>query len=104
MPGIAFAHAFPVTSDPKVGSTVFASPPVVRIWFDADLESAFSTVTVQDSRGRKVDSGDGRVSPSDATLLQVKMPSLAKGTYRVIWTAVSRDGHRTEGDYTFEIK
>jgi hypothetical protein len=34
----------------------------------------------------------------------VSLPSLSPGTYRVIWSVVARDGHRTEGDYTFTIK
>ncbi|NJD55885.1 MAG: copper resistance protein CopC [Nitrospirae bacterium] len=104
LPVTAFGHAFPVTSEPKVGSTVPIAPPLVRIWFDGALEPAFCTIVVQDTQGKKVDSGDGSVSPSDDTLLQTKVQSLPKGKYRVIWKVVARDGHRTEGDYTFEIK
>jgi copper resistance protein C len=104
LPCSALAHAFPLTSEPKVGSTIPVLPPVVRIWFDGALEPTFCSIVVQDSQGKKVDAGDGRVSPSDDTLLQVKVQSMTKGTYRVIWKVVSRDGHRTEGDYTFEVK
>jgi methionine-rich copper-binding protein CopC len=61
-------------------------------------------IIVQDASGKKVDSGDGRVSPIDDTLLEVGLPALAAGTYRVIWNVVARDGHRTSGDYTFTIR
>jgi len=100
----ARAHAFLDHADPRVGATVAASIDRVRIWFDSVLEPAFSTVSVHDATGKTVDKGDGRVNPSDARLLEVSVPRLAPGTYRVTWSVVARDGHRTTGDYTFVIK
>jgi copper resistance protein C len=103
-PRVAWAHAFPDHSEPKVGSTVTVAPTIVRIWFDGALEPAFSTLHVQNANGQQVDKGDGRVDPSDPTLLEVSIPPISSGTYRVIWSVVARDGHRTEGNYTFTIK
>ena len=103
-PNVAQGHAFPDHADPKVGSTVSGPPASVRIWFSGALESAFSTIAVLDANGRKVDKGDGRVNPSDSTLLETSVPPLAAGAYRVVWNVVSRDGHRTNGDHTFVIK
>jgi methionine-rich copper-binding protein CopC len=104
MTGIALGHAFPDHADPKVGATVAAAPGRVRIWFDSVLEPVFSTIKVQDASGKVVDNQDGRVNPSDATLLEVTVPRLASGRYHVIWSVVARDGHRTTGDYTFTVK
>lgn len=101
---MSWAHSFPDHSDPKVGSTVVGQPGRVRIWFDGALEPAFCKISVQDSSGKKIDRGDGRVNPADATLLEATVPLLPAGTYRVIWNVVARDGHRTVGDYTFVIK
>jgi len=103
-PGASQAHAFPDHSDPKVGATVSVSPSNVRIWFDGDLEPIFSTISVQDTGGKKIDKGNGQVNPSNPTLLEVSLPPLPAGTYRVFWSVVARDGHRTMGDYTFVIK
>lgn len=103
-PGASQGHAFPDHSDPKVGATVSGSPSNVRIWFDGDLEPVFSTIAVQDKGGKKIDKGNGRVNPSNSTLLEVSLPPLPAGTYRVFWNVVARDGHRTMGDYTFVIK
>ncbi len=104
MPGTAWCHAYPDHADPKVGSTISAAPALVRIWFESDLEPLFSTIFVQDAGGKKVDKGDGRVDPSDPTLLEVSLPPLPSGAYRVFWNVVARDTHRTMGDYTFTIK
>ena len=103
-PGVSQGHAFPDHSDPKVGAMVSDPPANVRIWFDGDLEPVFSTIYVQDARGKKADKGNGRVNPSNAVLLEVGLPLLPAGTYHVFWSVVARDGHRTMGDYTFIIK
>jgi methionine-rich copper-binding protein CopC len=103
-PSWAAAHAFPDHSDPRVGRTVDASPPAVRIWFDGQIEPVFSKVRVEDADPRQVDKGDPRVDPNDRTLLEVGLPPLAPGKYRVYWTVIARDGHRTEGDYSFRVK
>jgi methionine-rich copper-binding protein CopC len=87
-----------------VGSIINASPDRVRIWFDSELEPAFSTITVRNTEHTMVDNKDGGVNPSDATLLEVSVPRLPPGRYRVVWSVVARDGHRTAGDYLFTIK
>ncbi len=104
MPGIARGHAYPDHADPKVGSTVATPPTVVRIWFDGDLEPEFSSIMVHTAGGSMVDKNDGRVDPADPALLEVSVPPLPPGSYIVYWTAVSRDGHRTSGSYTFTVK
>jgi copper resistance protein C len=103
-PGLAAAHAFPDHSAPRVGHTVDASPPAVRIWFDGQLEPVFSTIRVENADRQRVDKRDARVDPGDQTLLEVSLPPLPPGQYRVFWSVVARDGHRTEGDFPFRIR
>ncbi|HEV8310267.1 MAG TPA: copper resistance CopC family protein [Methylomirabilota bacterium] len=102
--GWAWAHAFPERSEPRVGAVVRASPAAVRIWFDGDLEPAFSRITVTDSRGQRVDRDDARVDPQNRRLLGVGLRPLAPGAYTVRWRVLAVDGHQTEGDYTFTLK
>jgi methionine-rich copper-binding protein CopC len=104
VPGAPRAHAYLDHADPKVGSTVHSSPGHVRIWFDSQLEPAFCSIVVEAPDGTKVDDGRGSVDPSDHTLLQAAVPQLAPGTYRVVWSVVARDGHRTSGSYEFTVK
>ncbi len=103
-PEAVLGHAFPDHADPKVGATLAVSPGRVRIWFDSALEPAFSTIMVCRTDGTMVDNRDGRVNSSDGKLLEVGVPRLPPGSYRVTWSVVSRDGHRTAGEYTFVIK
>jgi hypothetical protein len=105
VPKDSFAHAYPDHADPKVGSTVSAAPSLVRIWFDSDLEPVFSMIMIHAAKDNTmVDKGDGRVDPSNPTLLEVSVPALPPGSYIVMWSVVARDGHRTSGNFTFTIK
>ena len=104
LPDPVWAHAYPDHADPKVGSTVSAAPAKVRIWFDSELEPAFSTIMVHSANNEMVDKGDGRVDPNDPTLLEVSLLPLPPGVYRVFWNVVARDTHRTMGNFTFTIK
>lgn len=100
---VALAHAHLERADPRVGSSVAASPAQVRLWFSERIEPAFSSVQVLDESGRRVDAGDAQVAPSDRKLLLVSVPPLPAGTYRVRWRVVSVDTHVQEGDFTFRV-
>jgi len=100
---LAQAHAFPVRSDPRVGWTIPVSPPKVTIWFDGELEPAFSTITVYNSAKQQVDKGNSRVNGPDGSVLEVDLPPLGSGTYHVYWKALAKDTHVTEGDFTFAV-
>lgn len=103
LPPAARAHATPDHADPKVGSTVSA-PSQVRIWFDSDLQPASSSIAVHGPDGATVGDGHGGVDRSDPKLLKADVPPLAPGTYQVVWSVVSRDGHRSSGNYSFTVR
>ena len=102
-PPMSEAHAFPVRSEPRVGWTVGTSPQKVTIWFDGELEPAFSSIAVYNSAKQQVDKGNSRVTGSDNSVLEVDVPALAAGIYHVYWKALSKDTHVTEGDFAFTI-
>ena len=100
---IAYAHAFLDHASPAVGSTVYASPSEVRIWFSDSIEPDFSSITVTDASGRRVDNGKTETDPKDASELWTALAPLQAGTYAVTWRVVSVDTHSTEGDFTFSV-
>ena len=75
----------------------------VELWFTQELEPAFSTARVLDQASHRQDKADAKVDPHNATLLQVSLPPLAPGRYRVEWRVISVDTHVTEGDFTFVV-
>jgi copper resistance protein C len=103
-PHRALSHALFNHSEPRVGETITNCPEQVRIWFDSPLEASSGTVRVESESGRRVENLDGHVDSSDATILEVNLPCLSAGTYRVFWKVVSLDGHGTNGSFVFTIE
>jgi copper resistance protein C len=101
--GAAFAHVFPQKQEPGAGATV-ASPEQVKITFDGPLEPSFTSLTVTDGAGKQVNTAKATVDAHQSTVVSVPLPSLPAGHYIVHWVAVAADGHRTHGDYAFDVK
>ncbi|SAL45730.1 copper resistance protein CopC [Caballeronia terrestris] len=99
----AFAHAVPKHQVPAADSTVSA-PHEVAIDFGEALEPSFSKLDVTDAAGKPVTAAKSAVDASDKKHMSVALGDLAPGTYRVSWTAVAADGHRTQGHYNFKVK
>ena len=103
--GEAMAHARLDRAQPKVGSTVKASPTEVKIWFTDDVELGDTSVEVFDPSGNRVDKNDLHVDAKDASLAIVSMPAqLSAGKYKVVWRAKCHDQHKTHGEFGFEVK
>jgi hypothetical protein len=99
----AHAHAMLDHAEPRVGSKVSAAPAEVKLWFSEALEGAFSTASVTDAAGRRVDRADAHLDPANKALLQVSLQALGPGAYTVHWRAVSIDTHVTQGKFTFRV-
>jgi methionine-rich copper-binding protein CopC len=98
--GDAAAHAFLDHAEPRVGNKVVSAPREVTLWFTQKLEPAFSTVSVTNPAGQRVDSGKVRVSGSQ---MSVSLRPGGTGTYHVTWRVLSVDTHTTDGSFTFEV-
>ena len=103
-PGYVYAHASLHHSEPAAGAIVESSPETIRLWFSKPIEPSFSKVKVIDQAGQQVDKNNASVSGDEAKLLEISIPVLPAGTYKVIWSIVALDGHKAKGDFTFTIK
>jgi copper resistance protein C len=98
--GEASSHAFLDHAEPRVGNKVATAPREVTLWFTQKLEPAFSTITVTNAAGQRVDTGKSRVSGNQ---MSVSLRSGGAGTYRVTWRVLSVDTHTTDGSFTFQV-
>jgi methionine-rich copper-binding protein CopC len=98
--GTAHAHAFLDHAEPRVGNKVANPPREVTLWFTQKLEPAFSSVTVTDAAGQRVDSGKPRISGNQ---MSVSLRQGGTGTYHVNWRVLSVDTHTTNGNFTFQV-
>jgi methionine-rich copper-binding protein CopC len=99
----ASAHAFLRTSTPPVGATLQDPPTQVVIDYTEGVEPAFSTITVTNAAGARVDTGHPHLQGGD-THLAVALSALPAGTYRVTWHATATDTHKTQGSFTFTVR
>jgi methionine-rich copper-binding protein CopC len=98
--GSAQAHAFLDHAEPRVGNKVASPPREVTLWFTQKLEPAFSSVTVTNAAGQRVDSGKARISGNQ---MSVPLRAGGTGTYHVNWKVLSVDTHTTNGNFTFQV-
>jgi methionine-rich copper-binding protein CopC len=96
----ASAHAFLDHASPLVGNTVHTAPKEVVLTFTQKLEAAFSSITVTNAAGQRVDAGSVRV---DGNTMAVPLRTVGPGSYRVNWHVLSVDAHTTEGNFSFHI-
>jgi methionine-rich copper-binding protein CopC len=98
--GEATAHAMLDHAEPRVGNKVASPPREVTLWFTQKLEPSFSSITVTDSAGKRVDTGKTRVSGSQ---MSVSLRQGGTGTFHVSWRVLSVDTHTTDGSFTFQV-
>ena len=96
----AQAHAFLDHAEPRVGNKLADPPREVTLWFTQKLEPAFSSVTVTNAAGQRVDSGKARVTGNQ---MSIPLRAGGAGTYHVNWHVLSVDTHTTEGSFTFQV-
>ena len=98
--GQAAAHAHLISSTPAAGATV-AATSVVRLEFSEALEPKFSAASITLNAGKAVAAAS--VVQAKQVLLTAAAP-LAAGGYKLSWHVVSRDGHRTKGEFSFTVR
>lgn len=96
----AWSHAKPQHLSPAAGQTI-PPPKQLRIDFSEPLEPAFSQIQLLGPQGRRIDSAKTQVDGNSMTLA---LSPLAKGEYQVKWSVMARDGHHTQGHYSFRVQ
>ncbi|MED1785756.1 copper resistance protein CopC [Brevibacillus fortis] len=100
----AFAHAGLMSSSPQDGEVLKANPGQISARFTETLEPDLVNVRLFDWDGKEIRMERPTLQPGDAAQVNAKLPSdLAEGTYSVIVSVVSEDGHPIEEMLTFSI-
>ncbi|MHA7176959.1 copper resistance CopC family protein [Arthrobacter sp. Sr24] len=101
----ALAHDALESTVPASDATVAVAPSSVSLTLSnppADSDSLkLSIITVTDGEGKTV--SDGNVTIQGPTLSTAITPG-SNGQYKVLWRAVSSDGHPIEGNYAFTVE
>lgn len=100
--GPGFAHSNIVSAVPADGSAGPA-PAAIEMTFNEEVNLVFSNLTLVGPDGSDVAlgalsaiaEGKGMAAPVETTL--------SPGSYKVVWTLLSPDGHKLEGSYDFAV-
>jgi len=103
-PSLASAHAYLVKSVPAGRATLFTSPAKIQLWFNERLEPRYSSASVLDADGKRVDLDNARVLPEDSKQLSIGVTQLQPGRYTVKFRVLSVDGHVVEQSFPFTIR
>jgi methionine-rich copper-binding protein CopC len=97
------AHALLQSADPSAGGTVGSSPATIVLHFSEGVEERYSQVSVSGPGGAV--SVSRPVHGGANSTLSVKVgQTLKPGRYRVHWSVVSVDTHKTQGSFSFEVR
>jgi copper transport protein len=91
-PGVASAHNSLESSDPTDGSTLIATPTVVRLTFAKDVPLDTLSVTLSLPDGTRTDL-QGASHGASAREVLVPLPALGAGWHSARWRLVGSDGH-----------
>jgi len=103
-PSVASAHAYLVKSVPAGRATLFSSPGKIQLWFNERLEAKYSSASVHDPDGKRVDADNAQVLADDPKQLSVALKQLPPGRYTVKFRVLSVDGHVVEQSFPFTIR
>lgn len=104
-PQFAWAHAHLKQATPADKAVVAVAPGSVTARFSEGLEPAFSSLTLLDAAGKPAATAKATPAPGDDKTLVLSVPKdLPAGAYTVKWQALSKDGHKTDGAWTFTVK
>ena len=97
----ANAHAQLVSSNPKISATLYKLPTQIALTFDDDLIELASANIIEVINPKNIKIQTGLTLVSGATLSVKLKPGTALGRYKVVWRALSADGHPVSGYYYF---
>ena len=103
-PASSYGHARFAGSQPANGERLNAPPPSLTVTFEGQIERHFAYLTVTPEEGETVELEPEVRSDRRSGTLSASLPPLDTGSYRVWWSVVSRDGHRVEGRFTFQVE
>ena len=100
----AWAHAKLIAAEPKAEATVATAPATIRLQFNDVVELPFSKIKLVDTREATIEAAAIALDHTDPKTLVATVPTLPAGLYRVVWSTVTRDGHKVKGEYSFTVK
>ncbi|CAN7152920.1 copper resistance protein CopC [Terrabacter sp. LjRoot27] len=101
--GGASAHSTLERSDPPNGGMVASSRTTLTLWFGEPITMATSSFSVRGDDLSAPPVATTSTIDADHTVVHLRTPTLANGTYTITWAVVAEDGHPTRGTIVFGV-
>jgi methionine-rich copper-binding protein CopC len=90
-------------SFPKDNSVLDQAPKVVTIFLTEKIEDELSKLEVFDTDGNVVHKGKASCAENHK-IISILMQDVGPGAYTSKWEVVSVDGHKTNGEFSFQVR
>ena len=98
------AHAQLIKAEPARRAALDRAPAQIRLWFNEEIEGAYTTLTVSDANKKLVTDAKPKVVADDPKSIILPMPKTNPGKYKVKFRVLSVDGHIVDSTFNYTVK
>ena len=99
-----FAHAQLIKAEPARRATLDKAPTEVRLWFNEEIEGAYTSLSVLGANKKPVTDAKPQVVSDDPKSIVLPLSELRPGKYTVKFRVLSVDGHIVDESFNFKVK
>lgn len=100
----ALAHAQLVKAEPARRAKLDKAPTQIRLWFNEEIEGAYTSLSVLGANKKPVTDAKPRVVSDDPKSVVLPLPDLKPGKYTVKFRVLSVDGHVVDSTFNYTVK
>ncbi|MEE8287793.1 MAG: copper resistance CopC family protein [Nitrosomonadaceae bacterium] len=98
------AHAQLIKAEPARRAVLDKAPTQVRLWFNEEIEGAYTSLSVLNANKKPVTDAKPRVVSDDPKSVVLVLPDLEPGKYSVKFRVLSVDGHIVDSSFDYTVK
>ena len=98
------AHAQLVKAEPARRAVLDKAPTQVRLWFNEEIEGAYTSLSVLGANKKPVTDAKPEVVSDDPKSVVLPLPDLKPGKYTVKFRVLSVDGHIVDESFNYKVK
>lgn len=98
------AHAQLIKAEPARRAKLDKAPTQVRLWFNEEIEGAYTSLSVLDANQKPVTDAKPHIVSDDPKSVILSLPDLEPGKYSVKFRVLSVDGHIVDSSFDYTVK
>ena len=103
-PSSALPHLKLIRSSPAADTVLTSSPDAVRLYLSEPTQAPVSKIALATDAGVAIALAPlTRDTTKGAPLVAKLVKPIGKGSYKVTWKAMSKDGHVVDGTFNFRV-